>query len=1318
MAMKDKLRESVLLHQNYTLFCAGFLYSRDFLELQVNSLHRFISSSFFGVFELRDEEKGKGKSEEEQERERALQQEILWRVVCEEFYNFRILLCGYLKEEMETLYPFLYEKGLDLKKRNKEKEGEGGKRVNTKDEEHSQGTDAGSDAENLEALEDVIEKQTFEIKTLLTNCRTLLKQKLPFPCLSAASSVFEELLVLLKEIGKCIETYFGWTEQVVLKFVCGDLLFYEIGPLVEWNCGRYRSQMHLKGSIGEFIRRLLIANEGVLETGNGENVDEKVYEEQQAGFRASHVREWIKKNNKLAKKYKLESKRELMDDLMKLETRRKKIEYFWESVLDKSQRRETLSLKGAFLVRMWKLKLMSRTRDNEACCMEDLVQLQSRPPPVVSSQLFSISNSNREISDGNQNPSEAILVPTAFLVDNGLNFFKFVDALTGSLFIRAPLYQILTRFAPNRLKCLEMLIVFEWEKSVREKFDAYNAQVTKESLLRQLDWEKEREMQHEKCKLKKNEKSKVATKKVSTKTGGKTVNEAVDKRTFIKAQAAHIQKSMNVENTKVENANGYYKGYSGSKRENKKLGRWLLPDDNCSGNNLGSSSSKATNRRRRRGKGTDTAGRMYTDRECEKEELRAPVISTQQEGSASDCNGEQKIPFEECPPMNVDRFVADLEMLTLEDAETKGSPHAATMSPWVEECETFEYLVVLDIKAACESYEVLHPVELIEFSCVLVEALTQRVVDSFQTFLAPKFHPQLRPFCVQLTGVEQSDVDNGLWLEEALQEFEKWLLFKGLIAHTDAGFPENLADLYYQNFCLSVWSSFDIDLLYDQCECYGIRMPYYFNYFVDIKDLFAQSMSCCFRYMPRRRCSSQCSLEGGSLQRMNDASEESKQLTSIMINLIREGYYLKIASYHRDHINSYMKGTGEVPICQLSSCSGLGGCLDDAENGIHFCSCKYATKKDQLTRSLTKKSFSRTYNSDPSGRQPLFQSSFSSGHGRPGGSFMDLFRPKAPVTLEEREKMVVNLEEDEEEEEVEDTEGSNGEIVEEISAPKENMDNETGDLSTDVVPLTQQSSVSVEQIMRLDPSVGKMMFKIKRATEKSLQDHATLVALDPCMFFTDEKVERILHLDPIEMTLSLFKGLGSCYYDENTTVLQHLLRAATLAEMQGRPPQQICAALVHDIGLLLYANREKQGIRAQTDDVTHETLGEEFLRKCGFQPSVSCAVLYHTVAEQYLEVQYSGQNDSISKTFSRVRGEEYRTRQNAEITKRKRSSLYGESVNTRKEVSDFFSRPYSDDALVVAICDHEAANAELLTPPIDHFIWYMKKALIPRLDDD
>ncbi len=97
--------------------------------------------------------------------------------------------------------------------------------------------------------------------------------------------------------------------------------------------------------------------------------------------------------------------------------------------------------------------------------------------------------------------------------------------------------------------------------------------------------------------------------------------------------------------------------------------------------------------------------------------------------------------------------------------------------------QPFEYFIVLDFEATRDRPAPV-PQEIIEFPSVLLSGETFEVVDEFRSFVRPKFHPQLAPFCTELTGITQEQVNDARLFPEVLGDYLAWLRGKGLRAES------------------------------------------------------------------------------------------------------------------------------------------------------------------------------------------------------------------------------------------------------------------------------------------------------------------------------------------------------------------------------------------------------------------------------------------------------------------------------------------------------------------------------------------------------
>jgi len=91
---------------------------------------------------------------------------------------------------------------------------------------------------------------------------------------------------------------------------------------------------------------------------------------------------------------------------------------------------------------------------------------------------------------------------------------------------------------------------------------------------------------------------------------------------------------------------------------------------------------------------------------------------------------------------------------------------------------TRRYLIILDVEATCDKVETEAirgaNREMIELGAVKMDISTGREVESFQSFVRPVHNPVLTPYCSELLGISQEDVDSAPLFKEVSKEFLSW----------------------------------------------------------------------------------------------------------------------------------------------------------------------------------------------------------------------------------------------------------------------------------------------------------------------------------------------------------------------------------------------------------------------------------------------------------------------------------------------------------------------------------------------------------------
>jgi inhibitor of KinA sporulation pathway (predicted exonuclease) len=133
--------------------------------------------------------------------------------------------------------------------------------------------------------------------------------------------------------------------------------------------------------------------------------------------------------------------------------------------------------------------------------------------------------------------------------------------------------------------------------------------------------------------------------------------------------------------------------------------------------------------------------------------------------------------------------------------------------------QRYDFFIVLDFEAQCERGKQMDPQEIIEFPAILVDGKRLEVLSEFHHYVMPTVHRRLTPYCTELTGVAQSQVDGKPELREVLSLFETWLHQHGVLG---SGSPPSFTFVTCGNWDLKT-------CLPAQAASLGIKLPSYFR---------------------------------------------------------------------------------------------------------------------------------------------------------------------------------------------------------------------------------------------------------------------------------------------------------------------------------------------------------------------------------------------------------------------------------------------------------------------------------------------------------
>jgi ERI1 exoribonuclease 3 len=147
--------------------------------------------------------------------------------------------------------------------------------------------------------------------------------------------------------------------------------------------------------------------------------------------------------------------------------------------------------------------------------------------------------------------------------------------------------------------------------------------------------------------------------------------------------------------------------------------------------------------------------------------------------------------------------------------------------------QPYDYYCVIDFEATCQERGRPRPQEIIELPSVLLDGRTMAVVDEFQLYVQPEYHPVLTEFCTELTGIQQEWVDGAPPFRAALHAHTQWLRRHGVAVAGAQG----------RSVIFVSCGDWDLKtMLPAQLGLYGERAPQHLRRWINIKHVYAQVM--------------------------------------------------------------------------------------------------------------------------------------------------------------------------------------------------------------------------------------------------------------------------------------------------------------------------------------------------------------------------------------------------------------------------------------------------------------------------------------------
>jgi len=245
-----------------------------------------------------------------------------------------------------------------------------------------------------------------------------------------------------------------------------------------------------------------------------------------------------------------------------------------------------------------------------------------------------------------------------------------------------------------------------------------------------------------------------------------------------------------------------------------------------------------------------------------------------------------------------------------------------------------DYYVVLDFECTCSRDKDLQPQEIIEFPAVLLNSSTLAVESEFQVFVKPTENPALTPFCTELTGITQRQVDAGIPLAEALRLFDAWL------RSTPAGASGS--------FAVVTWTDWDLKVMLEmECKWRRISKPAYLARWVDLKlafrEVYGRPKDLGVRGL--RECMEHAGLEWHG--RAHSGIDDARNTAKLVAQLVGLGVTMTVTGSFAE---KKLKGA-QGSLTKMWGCEGGGtGGSTDPPDKEGRCWCGVKAKRRQVKK--------------------------------------------------------------------------------------------------------------------------------------------------------------------------------------------------------------------------------------------------------------------------------------------------------------------------------------------------------------------------------
>ncbi|KAM8777569.1 ERI1 exoribonuclease 2 [Rhynchonycteris naso] len=147
--------------------------------------------------------------------------------------------------------------------------------------------------------------------------------------------------------------------------------------------------------------------------------------------------------------------------------------------------------------------------------------------------------------------------------------------------------------------------------------------------------------------------------------------------------------------------------------------------------------------------------------------------------------------------------------------------------------QLFDYLIVIDFESTCWNDGKHHLTQEI----ILLNTSTGEIESEFHAYVQPQEHPVLSEFCMELTGIKQAQVDEGVPLKICLSQFCKWI--QKIQQQKKIIFATGVSDLSTSGvkLCAFVtWSDWDLGVCLEyECKRKQLLKPVFLTTWIDLR---------------------------------------------------------------------------------------------------------------------------------------------------------------------------------------------------------------------------------------------------------------------------------------------------------------------------------------------------------------------------------------------------------------------------------------------------------------------------------------------------